>query len=458
MFRQKPSAYFIIVLSFLAYLFVAYGVQRYETASLLVAYGFLFCCYTWIFLKANEEETQYWVKASIAFRLIFLFALPSLSDDFYRFIWDGRLIYNGYHPFAHLPSYYLENHIVIPGITGELYAHLNSPEYFTVYPPLAQFVFWLSVIFSPASIMGSVVVMRVAILISEAGTLLLLKTMLSRFSLNKKSILIYALNPLVIIELTGNLHFEAFVITFVLLALLLLTNKKIIQAGVAFAFSIGAKLLPVIFLPLFLIRVGLKRAFLFYAVVGITCVCLFLPMFNQEIINGFGNSLSLYFKRFEFNASIYYLVREYGYLTKGYNIIQTVGWKLGVASAVAILLISFWYMEAKRVTGRIQLQVKKFQYPDSLQSAPEVMMWVLLIYLLFTTTLHPWYITTLLMLSVFTSYRFVIVWTGIIFITYTGYSVDGYTENLWFTLLEYVLVIGYLVYELIWKGNKFSWV
>ncbi|MCB1080271.1 MAG: DUF2029 domain-containing protein, partial [Chlamydiia bacterium] len=66
------------------------------------------------------------------------------------------------------------------------------------------------------------------------------------------------------IELTGNLHFEAFVVFFLLLALYLLVHAKVWQAGVAFAFSIASKLLPAIFLPLFLIRLGLKRSLIFY--------------------------------------------------------------------------------------------------------------------------------------------------------------------------------------------------
>jgi hypothetical protein len=75
-------------------------------------------------------------------------------------------------------------------------------------------------------------------------------------------------------------------------------------------------------------------------------------------------------------------------------------------------------------------------------------MWMLFIYLLFTTTLHPWYISTLFMFSVFTSYRFVAVWTGMIFLTYAGYSQDAFHEVLWLTSLEYVTVLGYLGYEL----------
>jgi alpha-1,6-mannosyltransferase len=82
-------------------------------------------------------------------------------------------------------------------------------------------------------------------------------------------------------------------------------------------------------------------------------------------------------------------------------------------------------------------------------------MWVLCIYFLFVTILHPWYITTLLALSIFTSYRFPLVWTGLIFLTYVGYTATGFTENLWLTAFEYIGVIGYFIFE--FKSQKNHW-
>lgn len=440
-----------------AYAILGYGIQRHETLPLIGTYFVLFAIYVWLVKASPEEELKFWIYASILFRLVMLFSIPILSDDFYRFIWDGRLLVNGIHPFAQLPGYYLENANAVNGLDQFLYDHLNSQDYFTVYPPFSQIIFWISTILFPNSILGSVMVMRILILAAEMGTLALISKLLENFKIDAKNILIYALNPLVILELSGNLHFEAFVIFFLLLAIYLLTNKNIWQAGITLGLSISAKLLPLILLPLFLTRLGIKRSILLYLSTAFVVALFFIPFFNMQIIDGFAQSLSLYFKKFEFNASIYYLVREYGFYSKGYNTIQTVGWKLGVITSVGILIISFWTFALNYENGKWRLKRDEKILPDLIKGLPSIMVWILTFYFLMTTTLHPWYLTTLIALSLFTPYRFVLVWSALIFLTYAGYSANGYSENLYLVAIEYVIVIGYLVYELIW-GRKLAYI
>lgn len=454
--RQKPLPYFLFFASLIAYFIMAYQVPRHETTQLFVSYFLLFGIYVWILKSTSDDEIKFWITGSVILRLSLVAAIPSLSDDFYRFIWDGRLLSNGYHPFAELPGFYLQNGIDIPGINESLYSQLNSADYFTIYPPFAQFIFLISVLVSPQSILGSVVVMRIFIIAAEIGSIFLLSKLLTRFEIDRKNILIYVLNPLVILELTGNLHFEAFIIFFVLLSFYLLLKSRIGLAGIAFAFSIAAKLLPIIFLPSFLIRLRFKRSILFYTVVGLVSAILFWPLLSSGL-HGFGESFELYFKSFEFNASIYYLVREFGYWMYGYNIIQTVGWKLGLISTIIILLISLWPFKSVYNNGKFNFEIRIYKFPGDVKAIPRVMMWIMLVYFLFTTTLHPWYITTLLALSVFTSYRFVVIWTALIFLTYAGYTPNGFSENLYLTSLEYVVVIGYLVYEWLWGRRHLSY-
>ena len=432
------------------YLLMSYRIGRFETIPLLLTYAFLFGLYVWIIKYSEEDKIQFWIFTAVIFRLGLLLSIPNLSDDVFRFIWDGRLLAAGYHPFSELPAHYLQQGI--PGIDQALYDKLNSQAYFTIYPPLAQFVFWIAASLSPNSITGSIVIMRCLIIASEVGSIYLLRKLLTKFHLPEKDVLIYAINPLVILELTGNLHFEAIVIFFLLLSLWLITQDRIKQAAISFSLAICTKLLPLIFLPLFMLRIGWKRALIFYLSIGICCFVFFLPLWNKEVMEGFSQSIGLYFKKFEFNASLYYVVREYGFWHKGFNTIQSIGWKMGLVAGILIVIVAV----SPLLTMNKSVEHRKIASAEDhmIMSFPLVMMWSLLIYFLFTTTLHPWYISTLLALSVFTRFRFVMVWTGLIFLTYWGYSRDGFLEQMWITAVEYLLVFGYLVYELIWKKER----
>ncbi len=443
---QKPIDYLLVATSLVCFYFLAYEIPRHNTLPLFSAYGILFLIYLWVVNKSPGQTISFWIVVALCFRLCLLFALPQLSDDFYRFIWDGRLLASGHHPFAALPSEYLK--LNIPGVDQELYNHLNSKDYFTVYPPVAQYIFWMAVKISPNSILGSVIVMRIFILLAETGSILLIKSLLKKFNLPEKNVLLYALNPLIILELTGNLHFEAFVIFFLLLAIFFLVRSNLPASATSMAIAICAKLVPLIFLPAVIGRLNTKKLFLFFLIVASVCLLLFVPFFDWAIFNSLRSSVGLYFNKFEFNASLYYLVRGVGYWVYGYNIIQTVGWKLAVTTFILILL--FVWIRSR------QNKLKQENFIDS--TLLQNWMWMLSIYFLFVTTLHPWYITSLIALSIFTRYRFAVVWSGLIFLTYAGYETNSFHEIYWLTAIEYVLVIGFLVYE-IWErdGEQKRW-
>lgn len=438
MIKQRSIDYGLLLVSLILYYFSGFVVKRYDTFLLFSGYFGLFFIYAYIVLHASNDNLNFWCYASILFRILLLFAVPNLSDDFYRFIWDGRLLASGYHPFAEVPSFYIQHHIQIPGISEELFTKLNSPDYFTIYPPLAQFIFWLSVKLSPHSIYGSLIVMKCIIVSAEIGSVLVIRRLLVTFNFTQTRVLLYALNPLVILELSGNIHLEALVIFLLLLSLHVLQGQKILLSAIFFSLAICVKLIPLIFLAALFPRLGWKKALQFYLIVLATCAIVFLPLWDKEIIFGFQNSISYYFRKFEFNASLYYLIRGLGYWVYGFNIIQIAGWVLGVMAFVIVMIISMVRPCLPRKHGLFLTFTL-----------------ILLTFFLFTTTLHPWYITTLLALSIFTEFRFALLWTGLIFLTYTGYSMHGFQENLWITLIEYISVLGYLAYELLWK-RKFS--
>jgi len=214
------------------------------------------------------------------------------------------------------------------------------------------------------------------------------------------------------------------------------SNLQLFTSAVAFSLSIATKLIPLLFLPFLIKRLGWKKSILYFIIIGISFLLLFLPFIDRQLIQNISSSIDLYFQKFEFNASIYYLIRWIGFQVKGYNIIQSVGPWLALSVFLSVMIL-LW--KEKRITER------NFFF---------MMQWSLLIFLLLSTTVHPWYITTLVMLSVFTEMRFAIVWSLVVILSYATYQTQPYNENLWLTTAEYAIVFAAIIYELVMRWYK----
>lgn len=421
----------LILSSAIIILFMGYGLSRESAVINLGCYIYLFIAYL-LLCKLLEGSPRAGIFISIFFRLLLLFSIPSLSDDFNRFIWDGRLLAAGVNPFHEVPEFYMLQGSNIPGINLELFDNLNFKIYHTMYPPVAQFTGWLAVLIGGESERLTVIVMRLFIMVAEMGSIFLIYRLLQYYKMNSSRVLLYALNPLVILELTGNLHHEAYVIFFLLLTVYFFHKNNLWFTALAISLAIASKLIPLIFLPLFLNRFSIKRLLLFYTLVIVFTIALFSPFLDGKLLYALMDSGWLYFQRFEFNGSIYYLVREAGFWAKGYNIIQTAGrW---MAALTFLSILSFVWLERKR-------KVNTF----------EAFMWILTLYLVFATTLHPWYILPLISFCVFTSYRYAIIWSLLIFLSYAGYGYESYSEPIYLIALEYLIVYSVMIFEIIRK-------
>ncbi len=171
----------------------------------------------------------------------------------------------------------------ISGLSNDLFTQLNSPNYYTIYPPILQTVFAISSFLFPKDIYAAALIMKFFILLAECGTIVFLLKLFKQFEIHAKNIAIYALNPLVIIELCGNLHFEAFMIFFLLLSVWWLVKNRIILSGFAMAFAVCAKLLPLMFLPFLIRRLGLKNSALYFATIGATTACFYSIPFTRAL-------------------------------------------------------------------------------------------------------------------------------------------------------------------------------
>lgn len=417
----------------------AYDLIRSDFAKLISLYAALFYL-AYYLIKSNRGNLGMLVGFGIIFRLVFIAATPNLSQDFYRFLWDGRLLLEGINPYLTTPETYLANGQEVVSQARELYAgmgELNGSHY-SNYPPVNQLFFAIAALFSGKSILGSVIVLRVVLILADIGILYFGKKILEHLNLSPHTIFWYFLNPFIIIELTGNLHCEGAMLFFVVWALYLLFKGRWFWAAVLLGLSISVKLIPLMLLPLFFqwfvkkeaLQKGFGRLVLFYLITALTVVITFAPFLSSEFLRNFSETISLWFQNFEFNASIYYIIRWIGFQTIGWNIIADVG-KILPLIVIGFLLALTFFRSNKTPVQLITALLLGISF-----------------YFLLSTTVHPWYAATPLLLSVFTRYRFPIVWSFMIMFSYSAYGPNGFSENLWLVGAEYVVVIGFFIWEL----------
>ena len=455
----------LILISFILYYIFAYHLARTNYLLLLCLYFSLFAIF-YKLVSSFKNNIKTLIFIAFGFRAIFILAIPNLSQDFYRFIWDGRIILEGFNPYLFTPESFIGQDEFPISKAQQLFNDMGTlnASHYSNYPPINQLCFTIAALFANKSVLGSVVLMRLLIIAADFGTFHLGKKLLNRLNLPLHHIFWYVLNPFIIIELTGNLHFEGVMIFFLVLSLYLLHLGKWQWAAVVLGLSISVKLIPLIFLPLFFqwfassslsnrtsttpvnvstnygrdssLLLRMTRLISFYAIVISVVLLLFTPFYSSEFINNYTETIALWFNNFEFNGSLYYIAREIGYCFRGYNEIAVIGKTIPYLILLFVLLMTF------------------FRENKTTQQLITALLLSLSFYYFTATTVHPWYIATLLILSVFTHYKYPLVWSLFIILSYLAYlntNKADKSENLWIIALEYLIVYGVFIWEIFIK-------
>lgn len=372
-------------------------------------------------LKKFKVFASRWhlISVAILLRILLLFSFPKLSDDVYRFLWDGRLLSQAENPYLELPSKVnAENDEYAEFLLSEM----NSPDYYTVYPPLNQFIFSIPLLIAPFNLLLQVHILKIVLLLLELPLLFLLPLLLRKLGIDWRYSVLYLLNPLVLMEGLGNLHFEVATMSFLLLFFYFLTTSRFPLAAVSFGLSVAIKLIPLILSPLILAYLGWKKGLKVLLPAFVLNLLLFLPFMSSALFSNFFSSIDLYFHRFEFNASLYYLLREVGYSLLGYNAIASIGTLLSILTIFFVCYLAY----------RLRKGDESGFYLYAFLS--------LLIYYLLSTTVHPWYLINLLFLALLAGfYRSMTVWSMTVILSYSAYVDSSYSENMYLILVEYLV-------------------
>ena len=171
--------------------------------------------------------------AAVVLRVIFLPGVPSLTDDFYRYQWDGRVQQAGINPYRYAPN--------DPRLDRVGYADralVNHPRLRTVYPPLAEATF-----FGVATAGGGVLAFK---LLFGAFDLLTAAAIwwLADARRRRQATVLYLLCPAVIVQTWGAAHLEIVAVSLIVLAAAALLRGRDWQAGVLLGLAAAFKVTP----------------------------------------------------------------------------------------------------------------------------------------------------------------------------------------------------------------------
>jgi alpha-1,6-mannosyltransferase len=317
-----------------------------------------------LYLKGAPRPGTILVVA-VLLRLFWITLPPTLSDDSYRYAWDGMIVAEGINPYRYPPS-----DSALAAFQGHpVYDELNSKDFISIYPPASQHLFSVADRLSDSRFPRAFFVWKGFVVGLELLALLLLARMVSPGLL-----MLFAWSPLVVLESAGQAHSDVLLALLIVVAVKAARSGKWTWAGGAIAFAASIKLWPALVLPVFLRH---WRGVLAGAMVAIV---LAFPFWASFVIPNVATSLDLYVRYFEFNSGLYYGIKKAFFLVTGEDWSK----QLGPAFRQIYLI----------VLGGVLLASWRRKWP--LES---VLFAVATLQLLTATTIHPWYLYPVLLLG-----------------------------------------------------------
>ncbi len=332
---------------------------------------------------------------AVLFRLCALPLLPTLSDDGYRYLWDGLVTVEAEtSPYRYRPS----DPALEPWQGRPEFALMNSPDYYSVYPPASQAAFAAAVALSPASDWRSAWWVWKALMVGAEliAVMALIKTV------GPTSAALYAWSPLAVIEIAGQGHTEALVLLG-LAATLAARRHALPLASLGVALAGAVKLYPLALLPQAWRRDGWAGAFASVAVLATLSV----PLWDPGAAAHISESLGLFFGTLDEYAAPYRLLKAALYPLLGSGAGRAASAVLGGAFAL-VAALAWLADDGTRRSMRLSLVAVVLGFTAS------------------AAVLHPWYWTGALFALPLLETKLPILWIATwSSAAYTGYIVPG---------------------------------
>jgi hypothetical protein len=350
-------------------------------------------------LYLNQSLPGHWsagfiITLAAIFRMMFIWRSPELSDDIYRYLFDGLMFLSGHNPYAAAPA------DVPAGIlhVSDLIQFINHPELPTIYPPAAQFVF------AAGAILSTISGMKLILVIMDLLTCVLIIKLLGKFQIPIVCAALYAWHPLPVIEIAASGHIDSAAIFFLFLSFAVNNHTRIrgFFAGVFFAAAVLSKWVPLIFLPgMWILTKPDKRKYAAFGFI-ITCTAM-IGVFWPDVLNSF-HTLSVYAVNWEFSGFAFRWLRV---ITGSGAITRSI---LAAAFIIITIMIYIRWINAALLQRTPALEIPlnpplaKGDFPsplfqrgdlDSIPNGYKIIFKgfyaTAMSFLFLTPTLHPWY-------------------------------------------------------------------
>lgn len=354
-------------------------------ATLLSIYALAFIPYFALLPTRGSHSAIPWkwlLGAALLVRIWLVFWPPILSDDLFRYVWEGRVFVAGLNPFVLAPN--ADELIFLRD--SEIWPSINHSHIPTIYPPVAQFVFGFNALIDGGG--TSLRLIFVALELILTGLIVRELPALRRYQF----CLIYLLNPLVIIELAWSGHLDAIAYLSALWGLLLWLNRRsVVLVGLILGLSISTKFLGIMALALVVLTpgrsLGPKAWVALVSVITVGATYLPFAEAGPDLLAGFGTYAASWRSNDIFFRAIYSLSETVLTLPDGQKVVfdlpqgslasDQISATLGKAFAVCAMSCAFvWSVTV------IRRPVQGFL----------LLMGTLL---LFAPTVHPWYVAWL---------------------------------------------------------------
>ncbi len=420
--KNKIILYLLIAAEILLFLLLPIlntaKIVNYTTVNVSTSIIFLFICYLITKIDLISKEILLLVGLFILLRLFFINLLPIGSDDIYRYMWDGKVQSHGINPYLYAP-----NDPALSKLHSSLLpAKMNFIDMKTIYFPLSQWLFYAGYSLSGESVWGY----KIILFVSEILTFISIYLLITHFKIKSKYILLYVMSPLPIIHFAIDAHLDALGFPLILFSVLFYLKENKILSAVLLGLSLSIKPIGLVLIPVFFLKeIGILNKLKIVLIPLIVFSIQFIPYIIST--NPF-EAFLIYTRNWIFNGFIFDLLNLY------FRDNQTTRMVCGFLLVLSLFPLYF---------------SKKF-FIDKIYFGVLLMM-------LLSPVVHPWYIGWLAILIPLAR-----KWTGIYFaamssltsFTVMNYQLNGIWKEYWIVLiLEYIPVIILLLLEMRDKIN-----